>query len=290
MKSILFWKLFVSTLDLNERLPLEVTYMAGSRKDRNIRVNTGKRKTSPAPAPTSWSRPAEGREKVQPTNKKAEQKSSPRRENNQRRNDRRGRNNQHRGRQNNRGQRQTPKSPLMEENWARVIDHDQTKNEIIAVSEGKLLLCRLKPKPQTPPLLTTARVYIGTDEEQREHIDSVLGMTNLGRVANHVKADLPLVVQIFIEENEHHFISAFFNVAGNMSLKQHAFELLSGVGNKKAMQMVEARGTSGFESLAALNEACNIDAGELLAKRFLSEIEDRNIQPRLLDLLLPVKA
>ena len=56
------------------------------------------------------------------------------------------------------------------------------------------------------------------------------------------------------------------------------------------MQMVEARGTSGFESLAALNEACNIDAGELLAKRFLSEIEDRNIQPRLLDLLLPVKA
>jgi len=178
----------------------------------------------------------------------------------------------------------------MEENWARVVDHDQTKNEVIAVSEGKLLLCRLKPKPQVSPLLTTARVYIGTDEKQREHIDSVLGMTNLGRVANHVKADLPLVVQIFIEENEHHFISAFFNVAGNMSLKQHAFELLSGVGNKKAMQMVEARGSSGFESLAALNEACNIDAGELLAKRFLSEIEDRNIQPRLLDLLLPVKA
>ena len=59
---------------------------------------------------------------------------------------------------------------------------------------------------------------------------------------------------------------------------------------QKAMQMVEARGTSGFESLVALNEACNIDAGELLAKRFLSEIEDRNIQPRLLDLLLPVKA
>ena len=75
-----------------------------------------------------------------------------------------------------------------------------------------------------------------------------------------------------------------------MSLKQHAFELLSGVGNKKAMQMVEARGSTGFESLNALNESCNIDAGELLAKRFLAEIEDRNIQPRLLDLLLPVKA
>ena len=59
---------------------------------------------------------------------------------------------------------------------------------------------------------------------------------------------------------------------------------------KKAMQMVEARGSTGFESLVALNETCKIDAGELLAKRFLSELEDRNIQPRLIDLLLPVKA
>ena len=178
----------------------------------------------------------------------------------------------------------------MEEVWARVVDHDQNKNEVIAVSEAKLLLCRLKPKQGIAPLLTTARVYIGTDEDLREHIDSVLGMTNIGRVANHVKADLPLVVQIFIEENEQHFINAFFNVAGNMSLKQHAFELLSGVGNKKAMQMVEARGSTGFGTLKELNESCNIDAGELLAKRFLAELEDRNIQPRLLDLLLPVKA
>ena len=34
------------------------------------------------------------------------------------------------------------KSPLMEEEWARVIDHDQTRNEIIAVSEAKMLLDR----------------------------------------------------------------------------------------------------------------------------------------------------
>ncbi len=178
----------------------------------------------------------------------------------------------------------------MDEQWARIIDHDLTTNVAVAVTESKLLLCRLQPKTGLEQLLTTARVYIGTDNSQREHIENVLGMTNLGRLANHIKADLPLVIQIFIEENEKHFISAFFNVAGNMSLKQHAFELLSGVGNKKAMQMVEARGSSGFESFQSLNEACNIDAGELLAKRFLSELDDRNIQPRLLDLLLPVKA
>ena len=256
--------------------------MTGARKDRNIKIGAGKKKSTSSPNSTSWSRPAEGRKDVAPATKaQPRQNPAPRRDNNRRGNQ---------TRQGNRSSRPQQKSPLMEEEWARVIDHDQTRNEIIAVSEAKMLLCRLKPKAGITPLLTTARVYIGTDSQAREHIDQVLGMTNLGRVANHVKADLPLVIQIFIEENEQHFIKAFFNVAGNMSLKQHAFELLSGVGNKKAMQMVEARGSSGFESLSALNEACNIDAGELLAKRFLAELDDREMQPRLLDLLLPVKA
>ena len=265
--------------------------MTGARKDRNIKIGAGKKKSTSSPNSTSWSRPAEGRKEVAPAPKaQPRQNPAPRRDNN--RNNNRGNNNSrgNQTRQGNRSSRPQQKSPLMEEEWARVIDHDQTRNEIIAVSEAKMLLCRLKPKAGITPLLTTARVYIGTDSQAREHIDQVLGMTNLGRVANHVKADLPLVIQIFIEENEQHFIKAFFNVAGNMSLKQHAFELLSGVGNKKAMQMVEARGSSGFESLSALNEACNIDAGELLAKRFLAELDDREMQPRLLDLLLPVKA
>lgn len=54
--------------------------------------------------------------------------------------------------------------------------------------------------------------------------------------------------------------------------------------------MVQERGSTGFKSMEALNQSCNIDAAELLAKRFISEIEDQNIEPRLVDLLLPVKA
>ena len=266
--------------------------MAGAQRDRNIKIGSGKKKSTSSSESTGWSRPAEGRRENSPVKKSSPApNASPRRNEPRRSNEpRRGNTNQQGGRQTNRSSRPQQKSPLMEEQWARVIDHDLASNVVVAVSESKLLLCRLKPKAGIGQLLVTTRIYIGDDATKREHIEQVLGMTNIGRLANHIKADLPLVVQIFIEENEKHFIAAFFNVAGNMSLKQHAFELLQGVGNKKAMQMVEARGSSGFESLAALNEACNIDAGELLAKRFLSELEDRNIQPRLLDLLLPVKA
>ena len=266
--------------------------MTGARRDRNINIGSGKKKTTTSSGSTGWSRPAEGRRDIAAEKKTTPpQSTSPRRNDTRRSNDnRRSNNNRQGGRQNNRSPRQQHKSPLMDEQWARVIDHDLTNNVVVAVTESKLLLCRLQPKAGIEQLLTTARIYIGTDVSKREDIENVLGMTNIGRLANHITADLPLVIQIFIEENEKHFISAFFNVAGNMSLKQHAFELLQGVGNKKAIQMVEARGSTGFESLSALNEACSIDAGELLAKRFLAELNDRNIQPRLIDLLLPVKA
>ena len=42
-------------------------------------------------------------------------------------------------------------------------------------------------------------------------------------------------------------------------------------------------------SFEQINESCGIDAAELLAIRFQSELNDRNLQPRLSDLLLPVK-
>ena len=50
--------------------------------------------------------------------------------------------------------------------------------------------------------------------------------------------------------------------------------------------MVASRGRVGWESFAQLNEDCSINAPELLAKRLVSEIEDRELQPRLIDLLL----
>ncbi len=69
-------------------------------------------------------------------------------------------------------------------------------------------------------------------------------------------------------------------------MKMHAFELLPGVGNKKAMDMVASRGRVGWDSFSQLDADCNINSAELLSKRFVSEIEDRSLQPRLLDLLL----
>ena len=76
-----------------------------------------------------------------------------------------------------------------------------------------------------------------------------------------------------------------------MSRKQHSYELLPDVGPVKARNMVKAREQIGvFASMDELNSLAKIKGAELLAQRFVEEIEDRTLLPRLIDLLLPVKA
>jgi len=66
--------------------------MTGARKDRNIKIGAGKKKSTSSPNSTSWSRPAEGRKEVAPAPKaQPRQNPAPRRDNN--RNNNRGNNN-----------------------------------------------------------------------------------------------------------------------------------------------------------------------------------------------------
>jgi predicted nucleic acid-binding OB-fold protein len=284
--------------------------MSGMNRDRQTKVPSRKSKTGSEPK-TSISRPAEGRSVIPPTSKEkpvqakkdAQRKDSRSnrqhsgRNNNQganqkrpnQRGDNRGGGRQGGRNQDSRNTSQRP-SPIEEENWARVIEHDTVDNIITAITEGKLFMCRLSAKKGIEALNPTDRIYIGLDQSKKVHVDAFVGGAKLDLMSHYARQDMPLVVQLFVEDNSQHFIKAFFNVAGYLSLKQHAFELLPGVGNKKARQMEQERGSSGFKNLQSLNQSCNIDAAELLAKRFILEIEDRSIEPRLIDLLLPVEA
>ena len=278
--------------------------MSGINRDRQTKVPARKSKANFEPK-RSISRPAEGRVVIPATPKKKPmqaKKDAPRKDkhSNQKQGDRnQNRSNQRGGnrggnRQGNRNQDSRNSSqrtsPIAEENWARVIEHDTADGIITAITEGKLFMCRLSAKKGIEALNPTDRIYIGLDQSKKEHVDSYVGGAKLDLMSASARQDMPLVVQLFIEDNSEHFIKVFFNAAGFLSRKQHAFELLQGVGNKKALQIVQERGSSGYKTLQSLNQSCNIDAAELLAKRFIMEIEDQSIERRLIDHLLPVKA
>jgi len=261
--------------------------MSGFNRDRNIKIPK-KVDKKPTASPSNYlpSRPAEGRVEVP---KKVAKPAQSRPQNNRQR---RGGNNRrsagNRGNSRPRQQKSRRPTPLDDEVWARVIENDAKTNVIVALGEGKMMLGRYVVK--NPAITVGERIYVGVDADKRTAVGEILGMAKLDRLSNSAISDLPLVTQMFVVENQVHFIKSFFNIAGPLSLKQHAFELLPGIGKKKALQMVELRGSNGFISLEQLNEACSIDSAELLAKRFVAEIEDKNLQPRLTELLLPVSA
>ena len=78
----------------------------------------------------------------------------------------------------------------------------------------------------------------------------------------------------------------FYNSAGPMSLKFHSFQLLPGVGNSKAMQMVKNRGGNGWSTFEQVDESCGIESARLLAERYVKEMEDTAQTPSLLDILV----
>jgi len=191
--------------------------------------------------------------------------------------------NQGRGNRNNRGDKP---DPLMKVEWCRVLDQPKVGDAMVVVTEPAFHIIRLRPKSSADLQMIGARLYMGIDHSLREVVQDVLGFARIRDLSNNTRKDMPIIIQKMIEDAPEVFIQQFFNRAGNLSMKMHAFELLPGIGNKKAMDMITKRGRMGWENFAQLSEDCNIDAPELLARRFVSEINDRDLQPRLLDLLL----
>ena len=194
--------------------------------------------------------------------------------------------NDSRGGQRRNNSRNEKPDPLLKVEWCRVIEHPEAGGVIVVVTEPALHVIRLRPKPNSGLQAVGARIFMGIDHSKREVVQDILGFARIRDLSNGASIELPIVIQQIIEDSPDVFVQQFFNRAGNLSLKMHAFELLSGVGSKKALEMVASRGRVGWESFAQLDEDCGINAAELLAKRFVSEIEDRSLEPRLIDLLL----
>lgn len=194
--------------------------------------------------------------------------------------------NDSRGGQRRNNSRNEKPDPLLKVEWCRVIEHPEAGGVIVVVTEPALHVIRLRPKPNSGLQAVGARIFMGIDHSKREVVQDILGFARIRDLSNGASTELPIIIQQIIEDSPDVFVQQFFNRAGNLSLKMHAFELLSGVGSKKALEMVASRGRVGWESFAQLDEDCGINAAELLAKRFVSEIEDRSLEPRLIDLLL----
>jgi putative nucleotide binding protein len=179
---------------------------------------------------------------------------------------------------------------LKGENWARVFEHDAATGVVTALTEKGMKCCRLKVKG-SDVLPLNHRLYIGTDAQRRKEVTSILGMAHFDKMSNMAQNNLPVAVELFVTEHAQYFVDEFYNKAGPISLKQHSYELLPDVGPVKARNMVKAReGVGVFASMDELNNLAKIKGAELLAQRFVEEMNDPSLEPRLIEFLLPVTA
>ena len=127
---------------------------------------------------------------------------------------------------NRRNNRDRP-DPLLTVEWCRVIDHPESDAAIVVVTEPALHVIRLRPKPGAAMQIVGARIYMGIDHSQREVVQDVLGFARIRDLSNAANQEMPIVIQQIIEDSPEVFIQQFFNRAGNLSLKMHAFEPVS---------------------------------------------------------------
>jgi len=166
--------------------------------------------------------------------------------------------------------------PLDGETHARVLDH-QSSGLIQAITEKGMHLIRMRAPVDGASHAAGTLIELGTV--------NVLGTVRHRDLSAFAQSCLHEVVKSILSDNPEVCLS-FYNRAGNLTLKMHAFQLLEGIGKSKALSMVEIRGRVGWETIASLDEACQIDAADLLANRLCQEIADPHMTPNLLDLLI----
>ena len=171
--------------------------------------------------------------------------------------------------------------PFHEEVRLRILDIQERRpigHEIQCISEPSLYLLRARVRDITGFSVSE------TIEIPVENIGS-LSEVRLKDLSGTSQQELVTALSHSIRADPDRHIS-FYNSAGPMSLKFHSFQLLGGIGNSKAIQMVQKRGIAGWQTFEDIDEACGIESVQLLAERYVKEMEDVAQTPRLLDLLV----
>lgn len=112
------------------------------------------------------------------------------------------------------------------------------------MGEEKFTLLEATVKPGAT-LTVGERVYIGKDE--RDKILLIKSRITYEELTTAAKGDLDAIVLTIVKANEMRFVDVF-NTAGPLNIREHALELLPGIGKKHLEAILKAREQKKFES------------------------------------------
>ena len=140
-----------------------------------------------------------------------------------------------------------------------------------AIGETSFTIFELAPK-QDVNVKLGSRVYIG--DGKRDEIQYIKSVLTLDKLSGDSLAEIPFIIKEIVIAREEFFVN-FFNVAGAMSLRRHAFEIIPGIGKKHLKVLIDIRDEKKFESFADIAARCSFlpDPAKSIADRIMAEIE-----------------
>jgi putative nucleotide binding protein len=116
------------------------------------------------------------------------------------------------------------------------------------------------------------KIFVGKGD--RALVGHILGRINYEELTSAAKAELPLVIENIVIENERRFIE-FINESQSLTPRMHSLELIPGIGKRLMFQILDLRERVPFESYQDVKDRVNLtDPIKLLAKRVLKELSE----------------
>ncbi len=141
--------------------------------------------------------------------------------------------------------------------------------QVVGEDYFTMLEAELKPGAFVEP---SERIYVGKD--RREKVNRILGRISYQELTASAKAELPVVLEKMIQNQEKRFVD-FFNNAQAVTPRMHALEVLPGVGKKSMWQIIDQRDRKLFESFADIQKRTSLsDPVKTIAKRIVEELTE----------------
>lgn len=147
----------------------------------------------------------------------------------------------------------------------------KSNDTIQAIGTKTYALLELVAKPGVE-ISNGDKVYIG--DGKRDEIQFIKKALSPNKLSASAKSEILFTIQDIIDEREEEYIN-FLNVAGPITIRQHAFELIPGIGKKHLMELIQERDSKKFSSFKEVKDRCSYlaDPQKLFATRILDEIK-----------------
>ena len=168
-----------------------------------------------------------------------------------------------------------------EEVDAVIFAQEPDSNIHLAVTSEQFHLLRFRP----------AVAMVGRDPgitvtlDDLNQVDHVVGPCDGKHLNEVVQEQLTGVLTTLIKNSPEPHIG-FYLRAGPLNLKMHAFQLLPGVGKRTANEMKAARDMGDWSTFENIEKDIGFDPAHSLAVRYVEELTDEMLKPRLVELLL----